>query len=557
MVPPHLNSGTFKLILDRYIPLRLSNEKVFLFICAVVAFLLRFFLIPQEAMLHIDSAHYLTLGGKIANGDWLAGIHAYWPPMYPFLIAVASIFTGDLEFAGRLVSIAAGTLLVIPVYFLIRDLQGRVPAYYGTVLAVVHPFLVVSSGWVLTESFYTLIFTLVVFTGWKALRGCDNRLFFVTGVLLGIAYLTKPEAIGFLALFVVLVPAAKFFCRKFALRSLAVGYLLLFVGFAMFCLPYVAINHQKTGHWIFSQKLVGNISFVEYEGSNLELTNDGKTTRKDQVVGTYETETIQSENSISTIPGAFKEAKFDYATFLRLAPSNLKKEVREHIPTILSYPLILLVVVGIFYRPWSIFRTAKEFYLLSFFIATLIGYAVSVVELRYLFPIIPILLCWASNGIVAFSGWVSITLSNLFRRKRIITSVLIQLGILIVTTGYWFAFSISTQNEPRQLAPWSEKQIGLWIKNNKTSPSLVIASSPLIAFHAEAKHIYLPNEELSTVLAYARLKNVNYVVLSTSNLKKTPKILVPEEQYLPVGLKLVYKYGQVPDYEMSVYELLY
>lgn len=531
------------------------NEGIFLLVAGAAALLLRLLpLLLQEPTMTRDSAHYFSLAKKFTEGDFFGAIHPYWPPLYPFLVGAVSLVTRDLEFAGRFISIVAGTLLVVPTYLLIRDFYGRVPARFGTILIVIHPLLIVSSGWALTESLYGLIFTTLVLTGWKAVRRGRPRMFLITGLLLGAAYLTKPEAIGFVFLISVLTLGAKLFRNSFPFRSIAAGLFLLFCGFAIFSVPYILIIHQKTGKWTFSQKLVGNISSVEYERGSLELI-DGATTRKDQVVGTDVPETRQPETGNSQPPQAWKSSGFNLKNLFRTTVHNLKSVFGEHLAAALSYPLILLAILGLFHRPWTKLRTAKETYLLSFIIATLLGYAVAVIQLRYLFALIPILAGWVSLGAVPFSAWASKSVSNLFRGVQNLNPFLIRSFALLVIFAAWLIPAIFIQKQIKQFTALPEKEAGKWLKSNKSMPALIMAANPLMAFYAGGKNIFFPNADFQTVLEYARSRGVNYLVISTENLAETPKLTFPDEQFLPSGLNLLYKSKDQTGYEIYIYQL--
>jgi len=244
----------------------------------------------NESVISWDGVYYATLGGRIISGDLMGGISAYWSPLYSFLIGITSIFFQDLEYSGKFVSVIAGALLVVPSYFLIRDFYGQTPAFIGTILTVVHSYLINSSLWVMTESLYTLIFTTGILITWYALRDNKTQFFFFTGLLFGAAYLLKPEAIGFIGLIFVLMIAAKFF-RHFRLRSLLKNYLALLLGFTIFFLPYVVFVYQKTGRLTVSQKLLINSVTADYGRDSLGLSDDGQTTMKDQLFGdVYQTE---------------------------------------------------------------------------------------------------------------------------------------------------------------------------------------------------------------------------------------------------------------------------
>lgn len=555
MEPAKSIDDKYKIDGNRFGILTLSGETIFILISVVLAFLLRLFLIPEEPTFNADSVHFLALAKNVVHGDLAGAIHAYWPPLYPFLTGVTSVFFKDFEFAGRFVSVVAGTLLLVPVYYLIRDMYGRVPAYYGTVIVLIHPWLVVSSGWALTESLYTLIFTTVVFTGWKALKSGNAVTYFITGLLLGAAYLTKPEALGFLTLFLIFTIAAKFRRQNLTFRLMGARFLLVVFGLAIFLLPYVVVIHQKTGRWTFSEKMIGNTSLAEYEQDNFELVGDGQTTRQDQLVGTNRGEYHQVNNSSPQVAELWTERRFDFVKFVSTTSLNIKKEVKEYLPSLFAYPLFLLAIIGVFYKPWTESRAAKELYLLSFLIATLVGYALAVVEERYLYSIIPLLTCWISNGIVSFSDWASISIFNFPRSKQKVNPVIIQVFTFLISVVIWIVPPV-IQNKFHAFPKIPEKQAGLWIKTHKTSSSLIMAPNPIVAYYAEEESIFLPNEEFSNVLQYAIRKNVRYLVINSKNLGRTPKIVIPDDEDLPQNLKLVYRYDQDLSCEILVYQLL-
>jgi 4-amino-4-deoxy-L-arabinose transferase-like glycosyltransferase len=540
-----------------------SNRVVFIAGCTILAFLIRFFLIPTGSVINGDGIYYASLGKKIMLGDLYGGISAYWSPLYSLLIGISALFFQDLEFSGRFVSVVCGALLVIPAYYLINDFYGRVPARLGTILVVIHPFLIKSSIWVMTESLYALIFTTSVIVGWRALRSGRARTFFFTGLLFGAAYLTKPESIGFVGLFFVLTLGTKFFRRSLPLRRLAAGNILLLFGFTIFFLPYVIFLHQKTGYWTISQKLLSNISAVNSDKGLLELTDDGQTTMRDRLFNDlYETENRFAENSSSaaSAPAAeTRHAKLDFKGLLTKTLNNLKKQVGKHIPAILPLPLILVAVMGFFLGLRTRRRrAAKDIYLFSFVVCVIVGYALTVIELRYLFSIIPILLGWAAYEFFGFGERATEAAANILKTNRKINPLWFQVFILLVMAASLTPLFLS-QFKPEELknVPFEEKQAGLWIKNQRKSPILIMASSATSAFYAEANHIFVPDEEFTEVLEYAKRKRVDYIVFSQRRLKNTPRAFPVQEQDYPEELNLVYKDDQNPDYKILVFRLLY
>lgn len=548
---------------EQAIVLGFAKEKIFILSSIFLAFLIRIYFIPHNIVINGDGIYYATLGKRIVSGDVYGGISAYWSPLYSLLVGIASLFFDEVEFGGRFVSILAGSILIVPAYFLIRDLYSRLTAIFGTILLIFHPLLIKSSGWVMTESLYTLIFTTGILSTWYALRDYKSKTFFFTGILFGVAYLTKPEAIGFLVLLLVLTFATKFFRRDIELRRCAVGYLFLLAGFMIFFLPYIIFLHEKTGRWTISQKVMANLPLADYEGNLLELTEGRHLTMQDRIWGDhYDNDTeIQEPADHSPKVSEFEEPKDLKSTLTILgykAQMLLIKQLKDYLPIILPYLLIFVAFIGFICDPFTKYRIARELFLFSFFACTIIGYAVSAVELRYLFPLIPVLICWVANGTVGFGNWVATTLSEVSKAKWKIHPQFVQVLVLLVLIValiplYLVYFAPANQ----QNVPFEEKRAGLWIKNNSNSPLVVMASHANVAFYAGAKHLFVPDEQFPVVLEYAQRKKVDYLVFSQRRLKISPTAFPPEGQDISPGIELVYKDDQDPEYKILVYKILH
>lgn len=533
------------------------TESLFLLICLICAFTIRFLLIPQNSVINGDGAYYTILGERFVSGDLSGGISAYWSPLYSILTGISSLFFHDREFAGRFVSLVAGTLVIIPTYILIRELCGRLPAIFGTVLTTFHPFLIKASGWVMTESVYTLLFTTFVLSGWYALLNGRRRTFLATGVVLGAAFLVKPEAIGYLGLMFLLAIGSKIARSELTWRRCTVNCLILLGGFGLFFVPYSIYLQQKTGEWTLSQKIAVNFPAADYDGRFLGLSGDGRMTMKDRIWGDdYETKYVPS--AISSAPDVQPSEGSHPWSGLTILGSKmltlLKKQVRDYVPTILPLSFLFVALAGFFCRPWTRERAAKEVYLFSLVVCTLIGYAASAVELRYLFPLVPILIAWTANGMAEFSGWVSRSLRFVFGRVWKIRPQIVSLSLLFLLLGSLVPlFGSVFKADDIANVPFEEKDAGLWIKAHADKPGPLVMSSHITpAFYAGAKHIYLPDEDLSTIIEYAKLRKIDYLVFSERRMRDAPAIFADD---IPQGLKLVYRNMSTPNYGILVFQL--
>lgn len=120
----------------------------------------------------------------------------YRSPLYPFLAGIAASITGNVEWALLIVSLAAGCLLIIPLFMLARDYWGDPAGDIAGILAAVHPLLILPSTMGRTESLYVLLYTLAVcFSGWAYTRG-RWRDYAAAGIFWGLAYQTRFEALA-------------------------------------------------------------------------------------------------------------------------------------------------------------------------------------------------------------------------------------------------------------------------------------------------------------------------------------------------------------------------
>ena len=426
---------------------------------------------------------------------------------------------------------------------------------------MIHPLLLVSSVWVMTEAIYVLIFTSVLLCGWRAISKGDLKYYLATGLLLGLAYLTKPESIAFVGLFPVLALGVKFLLPGITLRSVFIGGVLLAAGFSIFFLPYFIQLHQKTGHWTISQKISSNVPSVGGEKGLLKLTDDGSTTMRDRLFNdVYEAEQPAIEPATGETPVMPTTPKTWSSRVLEFGSrtiGNLRRQARDHIPAILPIPFILFIVLGFVLAPRNAGSLAREIFFLAVVACTILGYAATVVELRYSFALIPIFIAWTSRGVVEFSALLKRFWPGSETNDKGLREAAAQGIILLILIAFLVPLFLN-QFEKGDLSkvPLEEKEAGLWIREHAPAAraATVMSSSPTVAFYGRANHIYVPDEEFSTVLEYAKRKNVEYLVFGQRRFRNTPMAFPKDETGAP-ELSLVYKDDRDPDFRVLIWKL--
>ena len=168
------------------------------------AFLLRWFLAARGEVIFNDGPRFIAIARAFARGETRRALSHVYHPLYSWFTAKLFPLLGDYERAGLAVSVAAGTLIGVPLWFLLRDLFGRRVAWVGLVLWAVHPFATEYAANIQSDSIYLLFFTAAVAFLWRGLSALPAASaaapFALAGASSALAYLARPEGVGPVAL---------------------------------------------------------------------------------------------------------------------------------------------------------------------------------------------------------------------------------------------------------------------------------------------------------------------------------------------------------------------
>src|SRR6185369_40010 len=100
------------------------REMLLLGILFLAALLIRLYFIQFYKVISADGVGYVLSARDIVSGAGWGRMTTYGV-VYPTLVALASFPVGDMELAGRLVSVVMGSLLVVPLYMIAMELFSR------------------------------------------------------------------------------------------------------------------------------------------------------------------------------------------------------------------------------------------------------------------------------------------------------------------------------------------------------------------------------------------------------------------------------------------------
>ena len=443
------------------------NEKELLLLLFGITFGLRLYAVEMAQGIANDSAGYGFMARDFLKGDFLKGLSPAFHPLYPYLISLLSPGATSVEITGRLISLVFGTFTLIPVYYLVKEAFGQREAIFSGLFYCFHPYLVTYSGMLLSEATYWGLLTLSIYFFWFGLRRRKIYQPIFAGFLLALAYLTRPEGMGYLVVFLFWVVIHGGVKKEWFRKSVIIG------GFILtFLIPsasYLISIHHETGQWLISKKAMGVQTLLATLGGE------------------------QKENpNITVLLGLTW-------TFFRDLPFTIYHYLRAY-----HFTLWLLLFLGLVrVRQKNIKEEWFFASLVLFHLFSLATFTSSTI--RFSVPIIPISLLWVGAGVMEiqrFLGKKKVAQQEKWLLYLIVLILLIQL--------------------PQDLIPerWhrrEQRSVGMWLSQNTPEGSVMMSNSPQEAFYANRPFVQMqqgnPGQSYRDVIRFAKENRVRYILV--------------------------------------------
>jgi 4-amino-4-deoxy-L-arabinose transferase-like glycosyltransferase len=441
-----------------------------------------------------DAIHYIETAAHLANGNF-AGYDPKIPVLYPLLGALLNLVISDMEWACRMVSLAASTLVVIPIYLLCRDMHGRDAARVAGVTIAIWPWLADYGCRVGTEATAALCWITGVWMLSRAMRR--------GGWYCWIAPLC------FFALHL---------CRAEGM------FILLGAPFAAMLLS----SHEK------KQALLRLIPYVLLCAVLLTLNGIYVHSMTGAATANYRVGFIRAE---------FDFVRFGYTTL---------KTLSDVFPVMLGPVLLLFMGAGFFVDRKEDRDVRLELFVLVF---VLLQWFVSLFVLspapRYLMSPLMALAMWSAFGI----AWVGrraggLRFGEILRILPMCALILIMLLGAVVTVG-----SEHLGRRPRE--PREYKDAGGWMKENLES-GLIFTRKPQIGFYAGmASTGPALTDSLDEALARAMQADAQYLVVderyTAQDVPGLRSLLDPDQA--PPTLQWLRTFADYPQARVVLYRL--
>jgi 4-amino-4-deoxy-L-arabinose transferase-like glycosyltransferase len=552
---------------------KIKKENLILIGLFCIAILFRLILMTKTFVIGFDEVNYLKLAADAHINGFKNVMHTYWPPLYPLFVSIVSYFISNYETAGRIASMLINSAIIFPLFYFIKRQFNQNLAYLTAALMACYTIYAQCGVVIETEALYTFLAVTGICLGWYALN--DRKLYMAvfTGVLFGGAYLTRPEGIGFIMVFIgltLVMIGYQLFTRGKTLIYFFV--LLLSIGsFVLVAFPYLNYLHKSTGQWTISSKGLAN-----QLGEMYLRTKPKDAVHPYHLVIDNNTRLIQDEiyhlgNFIANMK-LDNELKSDVSIFdiaKKLARQNYQIMTKEFLK-VFSLPIVILIVLGLFAVPWSRKDALVNGYLASYVVFFWFVLIPSFhIVIRYFVPLIPIASIWLITGGYRMQRWLKETFSNFneFSIPSRWLSILSTMIVLVIIIGGVILpdFVKFMKNDINSTEEWSpaieQKKAGLWLKQNGVKHPIVMAYNHAVSFYAGnykiAESVEIPEDDINPILAYAKFRGVNYIVLNDRYKHVHPRIsFLYEGVNIPVGLKQIYFDQESNGLSTRIYELL-
>jgi hypothetical protein len=464
----------------------------------------------SDDVITTDASAYLRSGTSIWAGDGFrreGHPELHFPPVAPTLLGGAADLLDDPLTGTTTVILVTGTLVLLPLAGIARRLGGDRAGLSAAWIGAVAPALVTvpanqGGG---SENPYLFLVLAAVWSTIAVARRRDRWLYVgaaTSGLCVGLAYLTRPEGIGYSAVLlpVLVVGAAGGIqaVRRGRLRALwsgrVAGVLLAFpIALAGCVVPYVDYLHTHTGRWELTAKT---------RDASLEAWRavaEGDRRARDEIFYDLASEGTSFTADRFTLAELVKD---DPVGYLGIVGVNVREAGTEvfglgfhPFPSweLLPLPVTLLALFAL----WKRRRAWMTWVVAASAAMALVAPITFFVQPRYLTPFSALMCVLAGVGItivpVRWKGWaVGVTAATLA------SSLFVGLG----GPGH---FLDTREQVEHRIA-------GQWLAEHTPEDARVMTRSLVVDFYAHRQIVPMPYSSLGRMLEFARDTGTDYIV---------------------------------------------
>jgi hypothetical protein len=381
----------------------------------------------------------------------------------------------------------------------------------------------------MTEPPYVFFIMAGLWAAWRWANGARQGWAWAlaAGGVFGLAYLTRPEAIGYLSvcLACVLLSTWPDWRGQVGPAALAVAAFLLVMS------PYVVYVHRVTGRWTLSGK----------QGISSEIS--AAFTHRDPAAHDRAVASLDSTGKeiVWLSPEQYDHGVIDW---IRENPARFAHQVRVNIGDTwrslfqrdLLDPLLAgLALLGFTATAWTRKRIRRELLLVMAFLP-LASLWVFFVLSRFLVIAVPLALIWAARGIDVVADRL-----GAWGHGRASYAFLRGLPLALVVTAF-LTQGLGVARSEMLMLPFWRIETAAWLATRvQPAGAAVMMRDSEVALYAGLPAVALPNAEWPGVLDYGRARGAQYLLIEDSAIRKfRPQMsILLDTAHPPSGLVFV------------------
>lgn len=446
----------------------------------------------------------------------------FFPPGYPFFIGLLNLIVKDLFVSAKLISFIASVITIILAYLVGKELYNKEAGLFAAFVYALYPVILIVSVDAYSDALFFCLLLLSIYLFVMSLRRDTYFMSALLGMSLAAAYLTRPEG-----QFLLLLPMLQIFGVFSKKISFNKKYLLktvfIFLIFGIIISPYMLFLKNYTGKLSPTGKanisiLLGELSDERgyhevvnapdnlYDKAAFSLTKD-----KSELQGWNRKENRSLKDYILKDP-------------LMFIKRYLKNVLRE-VTTLnkLLIPIALPLFFAFFNR--ELFRNRLRLIFMLFPLLFFMMYPMFIIIEKQTLLIVVFLILFSCGGFSNSRQAVSDLLNYYgLEKNRFLRLLERNIKYLIVTILILSSLSyIKYSSFDKVATPVEHDRAGLYLEEH-AQPEYekinVMSAKPYVSYFSDAQFTMLPYADAVDVISFAKLYNVDYIVIDERYLSK-------------------------------------
>ena len=411
----------------------------------------------------LDGINYVGVAHHLVDGDFKASLHGYWSPLVSWLTAALSVLIGNLELAGKLVTVSSFILCLFLLYLLtLRLWHSRVAAALAVLwFSTARGILALAALSILADFLLTACVLLYFVLLLRALRRNRPIDWTLLGAVHGLAFLAKAIAMPWLSISSLLAVLARNITAP--RRLLAPLFLAFLLPVAVWASWGVAL---RTKYGVFTAGCQLRINLMINWHRWLRHGPPGYSPEF------VDMSSLLDKYTVSIVP--WSSLQNFHLRIAQLLPMIVGAEF-HNVPSAVKETVILLSPAGVLAlaamlmllaRNRRRFPTEAEFSCIALLstVSLILAYCMLVFDGRYVIPLVPVLIAICSPALLPADG-VAPGVAPWIRKSL--------LGMLVASTAFFAVYWASPFRTVDRDFARSCYEAAISLKKQKSAGTLV------------------------------------------------------------------------------------